>query len=359
MSAVTLNNFSKSYGKLSVLSGIDLTINSGEFIALVGPSGCGKSTLLRMIAGLEEITSGNIQIGERTVTDLAPKDRNIAMVFQSYALYPHLSVRSNMGFSLKLRKVTADKITTAINNASTMLGLDQLLERLPKALSGGQRQRVAMGRAIVRRPDVFLFDEPLSNLDAKLRVQMRSEIKSLHQDIKTTSIYVTHDQIEAMTMADRIVVMNKGNIEQAGAPLDIYDRPESKFVAGFIGSPAMNFFTAEYKQNESNGTIDINDECKIAIPKISSIQQGTVECGIRPEHLTLSQEKGQDHNIKVTVDVVEPTGLATIVYLSFGKQKICFYTSDRPDIRPRDTVYLEFSENNLHLFDINTGKRLN
>ncbi|TIV83173.1 MAG: sn-glycerol-3-phosphate ABC transporter ATP-binding protein UgpC, partial [Mesorhizobium sp.] len=240
MASVTLQHVEKDYGSLRILHGVDLEIADGEFVVLVGPSGCGKSTLLRMIAGLEEVSGGEIRIGERLVNDVAPKDRDIAMVFQSYALYPHMDVSSNMGFSLLLKKAEKATIDGRVGAAAKRLGLDSFLGRLPRQLSGGQRQRVAMGRAIVRDPKVFLFDEPLSNLDAKLRVHMRAEIKALHQQLKTTSVYVTHDQVEAMTMADRIVVMHDGYVQQVGHPLELYDRPVNTFVAGFIGSPAMN-----------------------------------------------------------------------------------------------------------------------
>ncbi|HET8729088.1 MAG TPA: sn-glycerol-3-phosphate ABC transporter ATP-binding protein UgpC, partial [Alphaproteobacteria bacterium] len=245
MASVTIDRVHKSYGSIEVLKGVDLDIEDGEFVVLVGPSGCGKSTLLRMIAGLEEITGGAIAIGDRVVNDVAPKDRDIAMVFQSYALYPHMTVASNMGFSLELRRRARDFIGEQVGRAAGILGLDGLLSRLPRELSGGQRQRVAMGRAIVRQPSVFLFDEPLSNLDAKLRVQMRTEIKALHHELRTTSVYVTHDQVEAMTMADRIVVMHDGIMQQVGTPLEIYDRPVNRFVAGFIGSPGMNFLDGD------------------------------------------------------------------------------------------------------------------
>src|SRR3954447_25626566 len=255
MASVTLQNVEKDYGSLRILHGVDLEIADGEFVVLVGPSGCGKSTLLRMIAGLEEASGGEIRIGERLVNDVAPKDRDIAMVFQSYALYPHMDVSKNMGFSLMLRKAEKPAIDARVDGAAKRLGLDTFLQRLPRQLSGGQRQRVAMGRAIVRDPKVFLFDEPLSNLDAKLRVHMRAEIKALHQQLKTTSVYVTHDQIEAMTMADRIVVMHDGLIQQVGAPLDLYDRPANMFVAGFIGSPGMNFLPATVRKGATEEAV--------------------------------------------------------------------------------------------------------
>ena len=263
MASVTISNVQKNYGAMNVLSAVDLSIADGEFVVLVGPSGCGKSTLLRMIAGLEEISAGEIRIGDRVVNDVAPKDRDIAMVFQSYALYPHMDVAENMGFSLTLRKTAKDLVMNRVGNAAKRLGLDVFLERLPRQLSGGQRQRVAMGRAIVRDPKVFLFDEPLSNLDAKLRVHMRTEIKALHQQLKTTSVYVTHDQVEAMTMADRIVVMHDGVIQQVGTPLELYDHPANLFVAGFIGSPGMNFLPAVVsRQGERSSTEEMEAERK-------------------------------------------------------------------------------------------------
>ncbi len=253
MASVAIRDVRKAFGATNVIHGVDISIRDGEFVVLVGPSGCGKSTLLRMIAGLENITAGEIRIGDRVVNNLPPKERDVAMVFQNYALYPHMTVAANMAFSMKLRGAPQSEIDERVNRAAEILGLSQLLERFPRQLSGGQRQRVAMGRAIVRDPQVFLFDEPLSNLDAKLRVQMRTEIKELHQRLKTTTVYVTHDQIEAMTMADKIVVMHDGRVEQIGAPLDLYDRPDNLFVAGFIGSPAMNLLKGRIRTNGSAG----------------------------------------------------------------------------------------------------------
>ena len=268
MASVTIRDIYKSYGSVPVLHGVDIDMEDGEFVVLVGPSGCGKSTLLRMIAGLEEITAGDILIGDRVVNSLPPKDRDIAMVFQNYALYPHMSVLRNMGFSMEIRRAAGDLIGKAVNRAASILGLSELLARLPRELSGGQRQRVAMGRAIVRQPQVFLFDEPLSNLDAKLRVQMRTEIKALHQDLRTTAVYVTHDQVEAMTMADRIVVMHDGLIQQIGGPLDIYDHPANRFVAGFIGSPAMNFFDGIVQRDNGTATVQTPDGHSLPMPAI-------------------------------------------------------------------------------------------
>lgn len=307
MGSVAIKHVGKHYGTFEAIKDISFDIEDGEFVILVGPSGCGKSTLLRMIAGLEDITSGDIEIGNRVVNDLAPKDRDIAMVFQNYALYPHMTVRQNMAFSLKLSRVPAPEIDQKVRRAASILSIESLLDRLPKQLSGGQRQRVAMGRAIVRNPEVFLFDEPLSNLDAKLRVQMRSEIKELHQRLGTTTVYVTHDQIEAMTMADKIVVMRDGVIEQIGSPLELYDQPQNMFVAGFIGSPSMNLIPGEF----SAGTFS-NDEMRVSIANQWS---GKGFLGIRPEHLRLSET-----GIPAKVVVVEPTGPETQVILSVGSR---------------------------------------
>ncbi|RUZ54061.1 sn-glycerol-3-phosphate ABC transporter ATP-binding protein UgpC, partial [Mesorhizobium sp. M7A.F.Ca.US.007.01.1.1] len=290
MASVTLEKVRKDYGAVRVLHAVDLEIADGEFVVLVGPSGCGKSTLLRMIAGLEEASGGEIRIGERLVNDVAPKDRDIAMVFQSYALYPHMDVSKNMGFSLLLKKAEKATIDSRVDGAAKRLGLDTFLQRLPRQLSGGQRQRVAMGRAIVRDPKVFLFDEPLSNLDAKLRVHMRAEIKALHQQLKTTSVYVTHDQIEAMTMADRIVVMHDGLIQQVGAPLDLYDRPANMFVAGFIGSPGMNFLPATVRKGATLEAV-LADGQALRLPEGLPLTHGdAITVGLRPEHIKLADE---------------------------------------------------------------------
>ncbi|MGB7671767.1 MAG: sn-glycerol-3-phosphate ABC transporter ATP-binding protein UgpC, partial [Pseudolabrys sp.] len=298
MASVAIRDVRKAFGSTHVIHGVDISIRDGEFVVLVGPSGCGKSTLLRMIAGLENITAGEIRIGERVVNNLPPKERDVAMVFQNYALYPHMTVAANMAFSMKLRGAPQSEIDERVNRAAVILGLTQLLERFPRQLSGGQRQRVAMGRAIVRDPQVFLFDEPLSNLDAKLRVQMRTEIKELHQRLKTTTIYVTHDQIEAMTMADKIVVMHDGRVEQIGAPLELYDRPDNLFVAGFIGSPAMNML---------KGRINVNGSAAFEAPSGVTFSLNTAPTGsdgrpaiygVRPEHFSLSDE-GADAVVQV------------------------------------------------------------
>jgi multiple sugar transport system ATP-binding protein len=350
---VTLRNVSKVFGPVNVLSGIDLTIEDGEFVVLVGPSGCGKSTLLRTIAGLEEATGGEIRIGDRMVNDVAPRDRDIAMVFQSYALYPHMDVAKNMGFSLALRKEKPEKIGKRINEVSGKLGLGTLLARLPKQLSGGQRQRVAMGRAIVRDPKVFLFDEPLSNLDAKLRAQMRTEIKALHQSLKTTSIYVTHDQIEAMTMASRIVVMHDGVVQQVGPPLELYDFPANIFVAGFIGSPTMNFLEGTVTLKDGPG-VQLADGTIIGITPGLHIDEGqAVTVGMRPEHLHLA-----DAGIAGEVMVVEPLGMNTQVTLTVMGDRLTLMAMDRPKIAPGDPVKLAIESSNVHVFSKLTGQRI-
>ena len=353
MASVTLRNVSKVFGPVNVLSGIDLTIEDGEFVVLVGPSGCGKSTLLRTIAGLEEATGGEILIGDRKVNDVAPRDRDIAMVFQSYALYPHMDVAKNMGFSLALRKEKPEAIGRRINDVSGKLGLGALLARLPKQLSGGQRQRVAMGRAIVRDPKVFLFDEPLSNLDAKLRVQMRTEIKALHQSLKTTSIYVTHDQIEAMTMASRIVVMHDGLVQQVGPPLELYDFPANIFVAGFLGSPTMNFVEGTATLKDGAG-VRLADGTIIGISAGLHVTEGqVVTVGMRPEHLHLAGA-----GIAGEVMVVEPLGMNTQITLTVMGDRLTLMAIDRPKIAPGDPVKLAIKASNVHVFNKLTGQRI-
>src|SRR5213595_1274522 len=290
MASVQIRDVRKSFGGFEVLHGVSVPIEDGAFVVLVGPSGCGKSTLLRMLAGLENITSGTISIGDRVVNNVQPKERDIAMVFQNYALYPHMTVADNMGFSLKLRGAKADEISNGVKRAAEILALTPLLERYPRQLSGGQRQRVAMGRAIVRDPQVFLFDEPLSNLDAKLRVAMRSEIKELHQRLKTTSIYVTHDQIEAMTMGDQIVVMRDGRIEQTGNPLELYDHPANQFVAGFIGSPAMNFLAGTMRRAHGSVFVELNDGTRLPAPPSPAAAGQPLLYGRRPQHLLLPSD---------------------------------------------------------------------
>ena len=349
MASVGFRNVQKAYGKVKVIHGIGFDIHDGEFVVLVGPSGCGKSTLLRMLAGLEEITGGEIQIDGKTVNDLESKDRDIAMVFQSYALYPHMTVRENMGFSLRLRKADAGTTEKRVADAARILNLDQLLDRYPRELSGGQRQRVAMGRAIVRDPKVFLFDEPLSNLDAKLRVAMRAEIKALHQRLKTTTVYVTHDQIEAMTMADRIVVMHDGIVEQIGTPLELFDRPGNLFVAQFIGSPAMNVF----KGTLQSGTVEALGARWPVAPGTGGSAGQSVHYGIRPTDLTLA-----DSGIAARVVVIEPTGAETELLVDVGGQQLVVVMHGRTAARPDDTVHLQVDAAKAHVFDGQGGQRL-
>ncbi|CCM78576.1 ABC transporter ATP-binding protein [Rhizobium mesoamericanum] len=344
MASIDIQNVKKAYGPVKVLHDVDLKIRDGEFVVLVGPSGCGKSTLLRMIAGLEDVTGGEIRIAGNRVNELHPKDRDIAMVFQSYALYPHMNVAGNMSYSLKLRKTAKEKIANAVGAAASKLGLDPLLERRPKALSGGQRQRVAMGRAIVRQPKAFLFDEPLSNLDARLREQMRAEIKKLHGDLKATSIYVTHDQIEAMTLADRIVAMHGGVVQQVGSPLELYDRPANLFVAGFIGSPGMNFLDATY----TDGGVRLKDGTVVPLAVPLSLANGAkVTLGIRPEHVVIADQGGLNAN----VELVEPTGFGIILHLSLHGLPFKIFTLDRAALTAGPTVNVSFPAQHLHVFD--------
>src|SRR5215510_1542366 len=353
MAAVGIRDVTKSFGAVEVIHGVNVSIADGEFVVLVGPSGCGKSTLLRMIAGLENITSGEIRIGERVVNNVPPKERDIAMVFQNYALYPHMTVAANMAFSLRLRGAPKSEIDARVRRAAEILGLVPLLERYPRQLSGGQRQRVAMGRAIVRDPQVFLFDEPLSNLDAKLRVAMRTEIKELHQRLKTTTIYVTHDQIEAMTMADKIVVMHDGLVEQIGAPLQLYDRPDNLFVAGFIGSPAMNFLKGRVT---ANGAVAFEGPAGVKFP-LSAAPTGSdgrpVIYGIRPEHFVIAEDGGE-----AEVLVVEPTGSELQVAAKIGGEDVVAVFRERHDFKPGDKIRLKPDPRLAHLFDAPTGQRL-
>jgi multiple sugar transport system ATP-binding protein len=354
MAEVGIREVFKSFGSIEVIHGVSVDIGDGEFVVLVGPSGCGKSTLLRMIAGLEEISRGEIGIGGRVVNDLRPKDRDIAMVFQNYALYPHMTVAKNMAFSLKLRRESKDVIDQKVKRAADILGLEGLLNRLPKQLSGGQRQRVAMGRAIVRDPQVFLFDEPLSNLDAKLRVQMRTEIKELHQRLKTTTIYVTHDQIEAMTMADKIVVLRDGVVEQIGSPLDLYDEPANLFVAGFIGSPAMNIIEGEIRGSNGASTFVTDDGIELPAPPLPPAAAGrAASFGVRPEHLTLAES-----GFPAEVQVVEPTGSETQVFMKLGKHDFVGVFRERVRVAPGETLHLQTDPALVHLFDRETGVRL-
>ncbi|AWB47917.1 sugar ABC transporter ATP-binding protein [Gemmobacter aquarius] len=349
MAEVTIRELKKTYGGLQVIHGLDLDIPDGEFVVLVGPSGCGKSTLLRMIAGLEEVSSGRISIGDRLVNNLPPSERDIAMVFQNYALYPHKTVAANMGFALKMRGMDKAEIDTRVKRAAEVLGLTPYLDRYPRALSGGQRQRVAMGRAIVRDPQVFLFDEPLSNLDAKLRVQMRAEIRELHQRLKTTTVYVTHDQIEAMTMADKIVVMQGGRVEQVGAPLELYDRPANTFVAAFIGSPSMNMIAGVVQ-----GGVVKAGGASLPLPNGMQVAEGReVIYGIRPENLGLAQA-----GLQGTVAVVEPTGSETHVVIRIDGGELTAVFRDRVSLRPGDAVTLApVDAAGVHLFDKASGMR--
>jgi multiple sugar transport system ATP-binding protein len=350
MAEVTIRDLRKSYGTTEVIHGVSVPIADGEFVVLVGPSGCGKSTLLRMIAGLESITGGTISIGDRVVNNLPPSTRDIAMVFQNYALYPHKTVAANMGFALRMQKMPRAEIEERVAKAADILGLRPYLTRYPRELSGGQRQRVAMGRAIVRNPKVFLFDEPLSNLDAKLRVQMRTEIRELHQRLATTTVYVTHDQIEAMTMADKIVVMRDGHIAQMGAPLDLYDRPANTFVAGFIGSPAMNLVSGIV--NES-GHLMVGD-LALPLPPGATLAPGTkATWGLRPEYLALAPQ-----GIPAEVVVVEPTGSETHLVLRAAGQELLAVSRERVGLRPGDGTHLVPDASHVHLFDGTTGNRI-
>jgi multiple sugar transport system ATP-binding protein len=354
MASVAIRDVRKAFGAIEVIHGVDVLIDDGEFVVLVGPSGCGKSTLLRMIAGLENITSGEIRIGERVVNKMPPKERDIAMVFQNYALYPHMTVAANMAFSMMLRGAPKSEIEQRVAGAADILGLGPLLDRYPRQLSGGQRQRVAMGRAIVRDPQVFLFDEPLSNLDAKLRVAMRTEIKELHQRLRTTTVYVTHDQIEAMTMADKIVVMHDGIVEQMGTPLELYDSPANQFVAGFIGSPAMNFLKGQVKSNGSAGFVGPNG-VKLPLASAPANSEGRPAVyGVRPEHFTIA-----DDGAEAEIVVVEPTGSETQVFAKLGGEQVVAVFRERHQSNPGDKVRLKPDPALVHLFDEATGKRLN
>lgn len=349
MATVEIQDVAKSFGSTQIIRGVSIAIRDGEFVVLVGPSGCGKSTLLRMIAGLEGIDGGEIRIGGRRMNDLLPKDRDIAMVFQNYALYPHLTVADNLAFSLKLRHAPQQEIEERVSRAAKILGLEPLLTRLPKQLSGGQRQRVAMGRAIVRDPQVFLFDEPLSNLDAKLRVAMRAEIRELHQRLKATTIYVTHDQIEAMTMADKIVAMHDGIVEQVGTPLDLFDRPRNIFVAAFIGSPSMNLVPVKVN---GQGVID-NAGNHWNVPHVPATSGQALTLGVRPEHLRLS-----DAGVEARVLVVESTGSETHLLVDSGGIKLTCVLRERVSVRPGDHVRLGADNAHLHLFHGDSGERL-
>lgn len=353
MAMLTLRHIEKRFEDNAIIKGIDLTIRHGEFIALVGPSGCGKSTLLRMIAGLESVSGGEIALDGEVINDLPPQERNMAMVFQNYALYPHMTVAENLGFSLKMQGVAKAVIQQQVEKAAATLGLTPLLARRPSQLSGGQRQRVAMGRAILRHPKLFLFDEPLSNLDAKLRVELRSEIKSLHQRLDATMIYVTHDQVEAMTMADRIVVLKDGHIEQVGTPLELYDRPNNAFVASFIGSPAMNLFAGRL---ERDGWVVTDDGVRLPLAAVPAHSVGQrVLYGVRPQHFVLQQPQ----SLSAQVNVVEPTGSETQIVFDIGAQRATALFHERIAARPGETLNLLPDPRQAHLFDAASGQRLN
>ena len=361
MAELALKNVKKVFDKNVVaVDNVNIKIEDKEFVVLVGPSGCGKSTTLRMIAGLEEITDGEIYIDDRLVNDIPPKDRDIAMVFQNYALYPHMTVYDNMAFGLKLRKFSKKDIQERVKDAAAILGLEDLLERKPKALSGGQRQRVAVGRAIVRKPKVFLFDEPLSNLDAKLRVQMRTEISKLHARLETTMIYVTHDQVEAMTMGDKIVVMKDGKIHQIDSPLMLYNKPNNRFVASFIGSPSMNFFEGKIVKNE--GLFFKIDDFLFEIPqnyveKLNNYVDKPITMGIRPEHI-LEIDKEEDNSFNCDVEVVEPMGNETFLYLKLGKINFVSRLNTIKSYKYGQKTLLKFDLNRSHFFDFETEESI-
>jgi multiple sugar transport system ATP-binding protein len=365
MASVTYDHVSKRFGDVTAVNDLNIHVEDKEFLVLVGPSGCGKSTALRLLAGLEEISDGRILIGDRVVNDLAPKDRDIAMVFQSYALYPHMSVFDNMAFGLRLRKMPKTEIKRRVDNAATILGIQDLLQRKPRQLSGGQRQRVAVGRAIVREPNVFLLDEPLSNLDAKLRVQTRAQISKLHQDLKTTFIYVTHDQVEAMTMATRIAVMNYGVLQQIDTPHNLYERPANKFVAGFIGSPAMNFFEAKVSKDGGKVVADAGS-FKVEVPKEQAkAAEGyagkSVTLGIRPEDIHNAKFTPSDiapAKVDANVDIVELMGNEIVSYLKAGNNVFVARVDPRSDYKVGDKVQVVFNANNIHLFDKDTEKAI-
>jgi sn-glycerol 3-phosphate transport system ATP-binding protein len=354
MAEVRISGVRKSFGDVAVLHGIDTTIADGEFMVLLGPSGCGKSTLLRIVAGLEQQSAGDVSIGGRVVNDVEPKDRNIAMVFQNYALYPHLSVYDNMAYGLRVRGTPRPEIERRVHEAARILELGALLQRKPRQLSGGQRQRVAMGRAIVRDPQVFLFDEPLSNLDAKLRVQMRIEIRRLHQSIRTTSIYVTHDQVEAMTLADRLIVMNAGHAEQVGAPLEVYERPASVFVAGFIGAPAMNLLRARVAGGRA-----MAGAAALPLPQAAGLGEGReIDWGVRPEHVELAPGAA-DADAEVAVDLVEALGADTLVHARLADGgALTLRLPGTTRVREGDRLPLRLPTGALHAFDAASGKRI-
>jgi multiple sugar transport system ATP-binding protein len=367
MAEVLLHDVEKRFADNAVINSLNLEIADKEFVVLVGPSGCGKSTILRMIAGLEDVTSGDISIGDRVVNELAPKDRNIAMVFQDYALYPHLTIFKNISFGLEIQKISKSELKQRVLEAAEILGISDLLERKPKQLSGGQRQRVAMGRAIVRRPSVFLFDEPLSNLDAKLRTQMRTEIKKLHHQLATTIVYVTHDQVEAMTLADRIVVLKDGNIEQVGKPEEVYNNPQSMFVAGFIGAPTMNFIPCKLTRQNGEAILMIDEKNKLffTLPKDkakhyqSSIDQNLI-MGIRPEYFSLVKENSDSgqNRLSLKIGVIEPLGSTTLFFCEIGGTEMVVSLEPIAGFKSGDYLHLQADISKIHLFDPDTEKKL-
>jgi multiple sugar transport system ATP-binding protein len=365
MAEVALRNVSKKYDEVEAVRNVNLEIPDKEFLVLVGPSGCGKSTTLRMIAGLEEASGGDIFIGTEKVNDVPPKDRDIAMVFQNYALYPHMTVFENMSFGLRLRRVPKREIRERVEHAAKILDITDLLQRRPKQLSGGQRQRVAMGRAIVRNPKVFLFDEPLSNLDAKLRVQMRTEIKRVHQKVKTTTVYVTHDQVEAMTLADRVVVMNGGRVEQIDTPNELYHKPKTRFVAGFIGSPTMNFVPCGVQQNGAGLNLHVSDKLSFPVPqnrvsRYQGLAGKELVLGLRPEHITEPRGEQREPGSEFTVplDVVEPMGMETMVFFTVKGVEVCGRVDPASAKGPGEPMRLYANLNHMHLIDPATDQVL-
>jgi multiple sugar transport system ATP-binding protein len=356
VSYLELNDIGKSFDRVEVLKKINLSVEKDEFCVLVGPSGCGKSTLLRVIAGLESPSSGTVRLDNKDVTELRPRDRNIAMVFQNYALYPHLTVRSNMEFGLKLDKTPKAKIDKLVNEAAAILKLEPYLTRYPKQLSGGQRQRVAMGRAIVRNPSLFLFDEPLSNLDAKLRTKMRTEIKSLHFRLKSTTVYVTHDQIEAMTMADKIVVMNEGSIIQVGSPLELFDNPKNLFVAAFLGSPEINLFEGTVQKANKGYFLKLDDASNFPLPeRLGGLEGKIIIIGIRPQSLRITSKNTQ---LKSVVNIIENTGTSTFVFSTVGSSNVCSEVDRNLNVKVGDAIFLSAEPNQMLIFDPETGERL-
>ena len=363
MARIQLKSLRKAFDDVDAVRDVDLDIEHNEFVVLVGPSGCGKSTTLRMIAGLEEVSAGEIWLGDALVNDLPPRDRDIAMVFQSYALYPHMSVFKNMSFGLEMRKMPKDEIAARVREAAEILDITELLDRRPRQLSGGERQRVAMGRAIVRKPQAFLFDEPLSNLDAKLRVQMRTEIKLIHARVETTVVYVTHDQVEAMTLADRIVVMNAGRIEQVGTPQEMYDRPATRFVAGFIGSPAMNFIPCTLEGNAAGVSVRLGDKLSLPVPeerreRYAACTGKEMVFGIRPEHITerRAHTEAAQHDFEEEVVVLEPTGMDTMVFIKLNGVDACARSVPRAAGEVGKPMGFTIDMDHMHLIDPGTNR---